>query len=668
MAEGLFGGGGGSVGDPFVVEDRADFEEMAEDPALYYIQGNDIDFGGTPFTPLGWVVGDTFSGEYDGDGHKITGLVISEVSGNAGLWKQLNDGAVFKNLTIVDAMVTGGAGYAGIISGSTQDATIENCRVSGIVSGGNNYVGALVGGTATGSSAPSIINCLAEVTVSSSSSADFIGGLIGGLGHGSIEFSGFRGTIDASPGSNFIGGLTGAFNTEASIQDSYAVGYMNAASADYASGIVGVGGSLSSSNASIVNCYSSLTWQGAGGMYTGGVISTEYVALTTITNTFYNKELMGRDVPGGEAKTSAEMLQEETYNAWDLETLWGRYPLENNLLPFLRSHHGNPTIINVESGTDLDEVRNDLSVWYWQKNDVSLSAFANWVPIIDFAGRYAGEGHKIENLNVDVLGKAGLFANVNGAELNGIVLDSPVVSSDDIVGALAGTVEDSSLFRCGAYDVSVTQGTADSVGGLVGVLEDKVIIRECFVRGGEVVAVNDGIPGGFLGSFGTGGTNFVVKDCYAVVNVTAGESGPPAGGFMAYKSVTGQIVMKNCYCAGAPTGWASWNGAFSGSGLANETIENLYYDSDLAGVHTDDFATGLTTEELKDAEILQASRRSFFLVHKMFSEAKDITWPEGIHWGAGGEPADPEPDEELVVEFRHILENDGSERWYAKEF
>lgn len=66
MANGNFGGGNGTSGSPYKIEDSLDFKNISLNPSAYFILVNDITIN-TPLTPI-----PTFSGEIDGQNHIVT--------------------------------------------------------------------------------------------------------------------------------------------------------------------------------------------------------------------------------------------------------------------------------------------------------------------------------------------------------------------------------------------------------------------------------------------------------------------------------------------------------------------------------------------------------------------------------------------------------------------
>lgn len=117
----------------------------------------DIDLSGTDFTGV-----PTFSGTFEGNGHTITGLQLSNEGSNTGLFRYLTETAVVRNLHIMGHVTPSGTGNAvGSLAGNNA-GTVENCSFTGKVTGIDN-IGGLVGinqltGTVTGSTVSGTVN------------------------------------------------------------------------------------------------------------------------------------------------------------------------------------------------------------------------------------------------------------------------------------------------------------------------------------------------------------------------------------------------------------------------------------------------------------------------------------------------------------------------------
>ena len=115
--------------------------EVQNDASLNCTLAADIDLTGKEWAPI-----QGYTGTFDGDGKTITGLTINQSSeSNVGLFASIAEGGTVKNLKLDDVDITAGY-YVGAIAGENR-GTIENCSVSGSVTGSSNksYVGGITG-------------------------------------------------------------------------------------------------------------------------------------------------------------------------------------------------------------------------------------------------------------------------------------------------------------------------------------------------------------------------------------------------------------------------------------------------------------------------------------------------------------------------------------------
>lgn len=100
-----------------------------------------------------------FLGSFDGQGHKITGLRLTESNSTYGLFSCIESDAVVKNLTVEgEVSPSGTQNVIGGLAGE-NNGTIENCSFSGVVVGSGN-AGGIAGsndGTITGCTAFGVV-------------------------------------------------------------------------------------------------------------------------------------------------------------------------------------------------------------------------------------------------------------------------------------------------------------------------------------------------------------------------------------------------------------------------------------------------------------------------------------------------------------------------------
>ena len=126
----------------------------------------DIDLASEEWSPIG-ITGKRFAGTFDGQGHIIQNLTISDTSANyKGLFGQATQGTI-KNLGVINANVSGKQNVGAIVG---TVSVIENCFATGTVTGTAN-----VGGVA-GVVSSNITN---SYSVVDSPFSDVVGSLIG---------------------------------------------------------------------------------------------------------------------------------------------------------------------------------------------------------------------------------------------------------------------------------------------------------------------------------------------------------------------------------------------------------------------------------------------------------------------------------------------------------
>ena len=206
---------------------------------------NNIDLTGIDWTPIGIDYNHQYTGTFDGGGHTITGLTVTGSNEYAGLFGRIGSGGTVKNVVLEGVQITSdnSLGYAGGVAGDGFGCNIENCSVSGSVSG-NSIAGAVVGTQLGGA----ITGCSSSATVK---------------------------------GVTFAGGIAGETNSGASLTACYATGDVtvenDGTSNAWAGGIVGINGGNST-----LACYAAgnVSGSGSGTIHVGGAVGENYNTLT----------------------------------------------------------------------------------------------------------------------------------------------------------------------------------------------------------------------------------------------------------------------------------------------------------------------------------------------------------------------------------------------------
>ena len=208
-----------------------------------------IDLTGKDWTPIGTSFRNSYTGTFDGGGHTIKGLTVTTNDQFVGLFGSLGKAGTVKNVVMEGVQITNnhGSGYVGGVVGNS-DGTIENCSVSGSVSG-TAYVGGVVGvqwfGSITGCSSSATVKGMGDVGgVAGQTNADATLTACYATGNVTIEL-GHRDRV-------YVGGLVG-WNAGSSVLACYAT--CNVTSTGSSTGNVYIGGFLGGNYATVTACY-----------------------------------------------------------------------------------------------------------------------------------------------------------------------------------------------------------------------------------------------------------------------------------------------------------------------------------------------------------------------------------------------------------------------------
>ncbi|MFO8110048.1 MAG: GLUG motif-containing protein, partial [Thermoplasmata archaeon] len=238
-----FGGGSGTINDPYLIEDVDDLQAMEGNLSAHYALANDIDAsatvswnGGDGFEPIGtysWSYPElSFTGSFDGKNYNISGLYIDRSSSEyVGLFGATGSGSKVANLSLDNTCITGDT-YVGGLVGFNNQGSVNNSHSAGNVSGD-----------------------------------DRIGGLVGQNNGGTVEYSSSTASVS---GVYRVGGLVGKNNVDSLISKCSAAGSVTGTQS-YQGGLVGrsIGG-----NTVIEDSYAS--GEVDGYRYVGGLVGSHY--------------------------------------------------------------------------------------------------------------------------------------------------------------------------------------------------------------------------------------------------------------------------------------------------------------------------------------------------------------------------------------------------------
>ncbi|WP_348982858.1 cell wall-binding repeat-containing protein [Desulfosporosinus sp. Sb-LF] len=176
------------------------------------------------WTPIGvYALNDSsraFKGSFNGGGHTIKGVYISNSLDNQGLFGYIS-GATVKNVGVIDGSISGKI-YVGGIVGCSTGSSVENCYNTSPVAG-IGYVGGVVGGGNTGNLVKNCYNTGAVTgTITDQPNAGTgIGGVAGIYTGGSVENCYNTGKVSgASP----VGGVVGILQGGGAVKNGVSLG------------------------------------------------------------------------------------------------------------------------------------------------------------------------------------------------------------------------------------------------------------------------------------------------------------------------------------------------------------------------------------------------------------------------------------------------------------
>ncbi len=210
----------------------------------------DIDLTGKDWTPIGTNFYNSYTGTFDGGGHTIKGLTVTTNDQYVGLFGRLGRAGTVKNVVMEGIQITCNhrLGYAGGVAGFSWGGTIENCSVSGSVSGticAGGVVGIQWEASITGCSSSATVKGMVQV-----------GGVAGETNSGATMAACYATgnvTIEIDPINNILGGGLVGFNAGSSVLACYATG--NVTSTGSGTGNVSIGGFLGGNYTTVTACY-----------------------------------------------------------------------------------------------------------------------------------------------------------------------------------------------------------------------------------------------------------------------------------------------------------------------------------------------------------------------------------------------------------------------------
>ncbi len=211
--------------------------------------GKNIDLTGKGWTPIGTNYEKRYKGTFDGRGHTIKGLTVTTNDQFVGLFGYLDRAGTVKNVVMEGIQITSNhvlmSGNTGGVVGYSW-GTIENCSVSGSVSG-TNCVGCVVGSQKAGS----IIGCSSSAIVKGTR---YVGGVAGEKwGTMTACYATGNVTLEINSPQDLSGGGVVGLNGGSTVLACYATGNVNSKGSN--TGNVHIGGLFGDNYTVVTACY-----------------------------------------------------------------------------------------------------------------------------------------------------------------------------------------------------------------------------------------------------------------------------------------------------------------------------------------------------------------------------------------------------------------------------
>ena len=509
-----------------------DLQGIDGDLAGYYVLGSNIDASAT----TGWnagagfnPIGGTFTGQFNGLGHTISGLYIDRPgSSYIGLFSLANSSSI-GNVGIVNADVSGGFSSGILVGRNENSVLIYNSYSTGDISLDDNGGGGLVGQNRNSST---ITNSFSHADINNSSLNFVIGGLVGSNELSStVSYSFATGVVTSN--SDFVGGLVGSNSTSATVTNSYATGNV-VASGNYIGGLIG-------DNSGATISYSHATGDvSSSGFSIGGLVGRSFNP-SSISNSYAAGDVSSADNNiGGLVGENNETPINNSYATGSVTSTGGGF-----VGGLIGNNYNSSAISNNYATGAVSALSNNVGGLIGNNDDSST-----------ISDSYA-TGSTTSTGGGDVGGLIG--DNNNSSHVSNSYASGAVSASGDDVGGLIGDNASSNIRN--SYATGNVTSSGNDVGGLAGDNESSAI--DDSYATGNVSSSGDGI-GGLIGD------NFsssVVTNSYSV-GVISG-SGTNKGGLIGVNTAT---VNNNSFWDTETSGMTT---SAAGTGKTTAQMQNI---------------------------------------------------------------------------------------------
>lgn len=617
----------------------------------------DIDLDGLEWQAIGeHGTGNPYAGTFDGQGHKITNLTITESDDYYnGLFAYVT--GTVKNFSITGNISTGMADYVGVV-GEVSGGKIENVHSSlNIIAGdGTKHTGGVTGGAINSAL---VTGCSFSGTLNVGANGDSFGGVIGYAAAMTMTECLFDGVVEGTENNEatYVGGLLGYANsTGAGLANNLAVGKVQLMNAG------AVSGSFRSSTPGI---YSNNFWM--TGSATRG-FNTDSDLPKVNENTF---EVTAEQLASGEIAYKLnplgefyfyQTLSQDAYPVLDNThaivypvgefTCDGRAKGElsysNDASGYKRDEHNYEGGVcsvchmtpdgwfGIKTGGDLRLFANRVNAGEFTLNakmvaDIDLSEVITeadpWIPAGDwgqnsgisnaaYRGHFDGQGYTITGFNA--------ISGMNYFGIFGVVSTDVIIENFTIYGTLVlkhktgGVVgytrdTETTIRNIHSYLNIENAAAGNRPGGILGsAVNGTTNIQNCTYSGtlstDSGSADSGGNYGGIVGYVNNNTAAIVnITNCLFdgnVINTNAAPGGCTFGGFVGYSN-SGIVTIKNCLSVGTVKS-SVWGQYFGAVKQSKSALINCYYTGEIVNGSASTVeipAISTTAEQLASGEI-----------------------------------------------------------------
>ena len=523
-----------------------------------------------------WASIQNFNGTFDGCGYTISGLYINDGLWKVGLFGNVSEKAVIKNVKVTNSYFESRY-HVGAIAGM-----ITNAKVQNVYSNANIVVRKGHGGGLVGSMAVSTIdNAWFAGTVTSES--DYIGGITSFITTATEEQKGTStlsnclntGTIK---GKSNVGGLVGRVANKGVIKYSFNAGTVTGVK--NAGSIVGV---VVKDDKSSLNMAEGVYATAESAKKTVGSGTARGVAVTLPKEEFAGNKAYQRTILdfskywavvsestpvlkrfGGSAPTTAGVAR-----ATKPDTSWYKASKKTFVLNDYADLYGFAVLAGstdfagktIKLGKDIVANSGDAADF---KENIPLNQL---IPVSGFAGTFDGQGHTISGLaaNSENAWYVGLIGTTEkGATIKNVNIENSYLTGEYHIGSVAGQVTDTKIEN--VYSNAIMEATSGHLGGIVGsVTGDKNSISNCWFDGS--VTAKENYAGGIT-SFAVSGS-VVISHC---LNTAPIEAKSQVAGLVGRVADDVKLTVNDSLTTGTITG-SSAAGTIVGKVMEKATVK-----------------------------------------------------------------------------------------------